>query len=63
LPDFAIGNEVVGAVQIQLIDFFLRDELIDFDCSFALNRDGFKLFGRNLQVLAFANFVALDDVL
>jgi hypothetical protein len=30
---------------IKLVDFLLRHELVDLDCSLALNRDGLKLFG------------------
>jgi hypothetical protein len=35
---------------------------VDLNCSLALNRDGIKLFGLNLDVLSFADFIALDDV-
>jgi hypothetical protein len=43
-------------------DFFLRHKLVDLDGALALNRDGLKLFGLNLDILAFADFVALDDL-
>src|SRR5262249_33995725 len=61
LTDFAIGSEVIWAVQIKLIDFLLRHEFVDFDCALALNRHRFKLFGLNLDILPFADLVALDD--
>src|SRR5262249_48707402 len=60
--DLAVGNEIVGTIEIQLVDFFLRHELVDLDCALALDGDRLKLFGLNLDILAFANLVALDDV-
>jgi hypothetical protein len=55
LTDFAIGNEVIRIVQIKLVDFFLRHELVDLDCTLALNSDGFEFFGLDLDVLPFAD--------
>src|SRR6266571_2399919 len=60
LADFTIGNEVVGAVEIELVDFFLGHELVDLDRTLALDRNGLKLFGLDFDVLAFADFIALD---
>jgi hypothetical protein len=40
----------------------LRHKLVDFDCALALDGDCLKLFGLDLDVLSFADFVALDDV-
>jgi hypothetical protein len=39
----------------------LRHKLVDLDCALALDGDGLKLFRRDLDVLTFADFVALDD--
>jgi hypothetical protein len=62
LANLAIGSEVIGAVLIKLVDFFFRHELVDLDCALALNRNGLKLFGLDLDVLALADFIALDDI-
>src|SRR5882724_7276439 len=39
----------------------LRHKFVDLNCSLALNGDGFQLFGLNLDILAFADFIAFDD--
>ena len=62
LADVAIRNKVVRAVYIKFVDFFLRHKFVDLYCALAFNSDGVKLFGLNLNVLTFADFVALDDV-
>src|SRR5712671_4684791 len=62
LSDFAVRHDVVGAVEVDLVDLLARHELVDLDCAFALDRNGFKLFRRDLEVLAFADFVTFDDV-
>jgi len=48
LAHVAIRNKVIRTVQVKLVDFFLRYELIDLDCALALNGDGLKLFGLDL---------------
>jgi hypothetical protein len=62
LADFAIRNDVVRAVQIELVDLLLGHELVDLDGALALDRDRFELFGLDLDLLAFADLIALDDV-
>jgi hypothetical protein len=55
LSNLPLRHDVVGAVEIDLVDFLARHELIDLDCAFACDRKGFKLFRRDLEVLAFAD--------
>src|SRR6516225_877229 len=62
LADFAIRRDVVGAVEIQLLDFFFRHEFVDLDRSLALDAERLKLFGLDRDVFALAHFVAFDDV-
>jgi hypothetical protein len=45
-----------------LVDIFLRNELLNFQRALALDGDGFELVGIEFEVLAFGDFVALDDV-
>ena len=40
----------------------LRHKLVNFDCALALDGDGLKLFGLDLDKLSFAYLVALDDI-
>src|SRR5262249_15767786 len=61
LADLAIRSEVIRAVEIKLVDFFLGHELVDLDCALALAAHCLKLFGLDLDVLAFADLVAFDD--
>ena len=44
LPDFAVRDDVIRIVLIQFVNFFARNELVDFDGALTLNRDGFKFF-------------------
>src|SRR3979490_2146251 len=62
LPDFAIRNDVVRTIEVQLVYFFSRHEPIDFDRPPALYSNGFQLFRVELEVLALADLVAFDDV-
>src|SRR5262249_41644866 len=62
LADFAVGNGVVSGAEIQCVDFLLRHKLVYFYGSLALNGDGLKLFGLDLDKLSFAYLVALDDI-
>jgi hypothetical protein len=45
-----------------LVDLLLGHELIDVDRALALDCDSFKLLGIKLDVVAFANLIALDNV-
>src|SRR5262249_46616307 len=62
LADFAIRRDVVRAVEIELVDFFLRHEFVDLDRALALDGNRLKLFGLDLDVFALVHFVAFDDV-
>src|SRR6516165_6821246 len=63
LPDVAIGDNAVRAVQIELVDLFLRHELIDLDRAFAFDRDRLEFLGIDLEVLVPTDSVAFDDVI
>src|SRR5215475_13848403 len=63
LPDVAIGDNVVRAVQIEFVDLFLRHELIDLDRAFAFDRDRLEFLGIDLEVLVLTDLVAFDDVI
>src|SRR5262249_19785507 len=62
LSDFAIRNDKVWVAQIEFVDLRLRYELINFDDAFAVDGDGLKLLWFKLDVLAFCDLVAFDDV-
>ena len=62
LAHFPVGHDVVRAVQIELVDFFLGHELVDLDRALALDGGGLELFRLDLDVFAFTDLVALDDV-
>src|SRR5688572_16403581 len=62
LPNLAVRDDVVRRVEIKFVDFALRDELFDVDQARAVDRHRFKLLRLELDVLALARFVALDDV-
>jgi hypothetical protein len=46
----------------ELVDFLLRHELIDLEGARALDGDRLELLGLELDILALAHFVTLDDV-
>jgi hypothetical protein len=54
LTDFTIRHDVVGVVEVQLVDLFLRDKLVDVDRPLALDGDRFQLFRVKFEVLALA---------
>ena len=66
LPDLIVRGDVVGAVQITLVDLLARNERVDFDGVVALDRDGveFVVVHRDVGVLgvlvAAALIVGLD---
>ena len=66
LPDLIVRRDVVGAVQISLVDLLARNERVDFDGVVALDRNGveFIIVHRDvgvLRVLVAAAFIlALD---
>ena len=62
LADVAVGHDVIRVVEIELVDFLFRHELVDLDDALALDRDRLELLGVELDILALADLVALDDV-
>ena len=50
----AVGNDIVRAIEIQLVNLVLRHELVDVDDPLALDGDSVKLLGIELDVLALA---------
>ena len=53
LPDLAVRRDVVGGVEIALIDLLARDERVDFDGVLTLDRKGveFVVIYGNVGVL------------
>ena len=53
LPDLIVRRDVVGAVQIPLVDLLARNERVDFDGVVALDRNGveFVVVHRDVGVL------------
>src|ERR1700730_9059600 len=62
LTDLSVRGNVIGIVQVQFVDLVLGHELVDVDRALALDRDGFKLLGIKLDVIALADLVAFNDV-
>ena len=48
--------------QVELVDVLLCDELLDFEGMLAMDRNGFEFLGIELDILALAHLIALDDV-
>jgi hypothetical protein len=49
-------------VQVEFVDLFLGHKLVDVYGALALNRDRFELLGIELDIVALADLVPLDDV-
>src|SRR4051812_24424172 len=62
LANLTVRHNVVRVVEVELIDLFARHEFVYLDGALALDRDGLRFFWLYLKVLAFADFVAFDDV-
>src|SRR6185436_10113667 len=62
LTDFTIRHDVIGIVDIELVDFVLGHELVDLNDAPALDLNGFKLFRLDLNVFALRDLITLDDV-
>jgi hypothetical protein len=62
LPDLSLRNDVVGVIEIQLIDLGFGNERLDLNDALALECNRVELFGFELDVLALADLVAFDDV-
>src|SRR3984885_1038933 len=61
-PDLPVRHDEIRIAHVQLIDFVLGDELVDFDGAPAFDGYRFQLFGLQLDVLPLADLVALDDI-
>jgi hypothetical protein len=59
----AVRTDVVGADQVARVDISSADELVDLDGARRFQRDLLELLLGDLDVLAFVELVALDDVL
>ena len=59
----SIRGDVVGIVQIEIVDLFSRHELIDVDRMCAFGRGCLELILGYLDVVSFADLVTHDDVL
>jgi hypothetical protein len=62
LSDFAIWNDEVRVAQVEFVDFRLRDELLDVDDALTFNSAGIEFLRLKLDILAFGDLVAFDDV-
>lgn len=58
----AIGNDVVGARAIEIVDLAYRHELVNLDGARRLHRDVFDLVLGHFKLLIGVDLVALDDV-
>jgi hypothetical protein len=57
-----VRHDVVGVIEVELVDFLLRYELVDLDGARALDGHRLELLGLELDILALAHFVTLDDI-
>jgi hypothetical protein len=62
LSRVAIGDDVVGAHIVKLVDLRFWNELVDLDRLFTLKGDRLDLFVGDLDVLVFVNLITLDDI-
>ena len=62
LPDLSVRGDVIGIVQVDFIDLVLGHELVDVYRALAFDRDGFEFLGIKFDIVALADFVALDDI-
>ena len=53
---------VGSGIEIEFVDLILRHKLVDLNSALAFKRDRFELFRIDIDVLAFADFVAFDDI-
>jgi hypothetical protein len=63
LPDLTIGGDVIRRVDVTIIDFVSRNELIDFNGPGTLDFDSLKFFVLNDEVLSFSDLITARDVL
>jgi hypothetical protein len=53
-----VGNQIIGAVNVALVDLRLGDETVDVDRMLAFDRDRFDLFVGDLEVNPLIDLVA-----
>jgi hypothetical protein len=63
LADIAVWSDIVRTDVVELVDFAPRHELVDIDRLGAFERDRFQFLVGDLDILAFGDFVSLDDLL
>ena len=63
LAGLAVRHDVIGAVEVALVDLIDGHELVDVERVRALDLDGLDLLGLDLDVLALGDFVAATLVL
>src|SRR5688572_24014322 len=62
LTDLTVRNDVIGVLQIELIDLVLGDELIDLNDALALYLNCLQFLRQHLDVVAFGNLIPFNDV-
>jgi hypothetical protein len=63
LTDLAIRCDIVRITYVELIDLRLRHELFDIDGALGLDSDGLELLWLHLNILAFGDFISLNDLI
>jgi hypothetical protein len=63
VADLTVWRDVVGANEIQIVDFLSRNELVDLDGACGFERNVFQLILGNLKVCVGVDLVTFDDVL
>jgi hypothetical protein len=58
----AIGRNVIRIANIEFVDLCLRHELVDLDGAFAFNSHSLEFFARHVDIFAFSELIAFDDV-
>jgi hypothetical protein len=61
LSDPAVGDDVIGTVDVEIVDLVPRDELINVDGAGRLHLDRLEVFVRDFHPVP-AGLVTLDDV-
>jgi len=62
LPDLIGRGDIIGTVDVSIVDFRARHEAIDFDGMGALDLNFFQFRVLDLHVLALGDFVAAADI-
>lgn len=59
---FAVRGDVVRIVEVELVDFLFRHELVDIYRAGTFDRRGLKFLERQLDLFALLDFILFDDV-